>query len=604
MDPEQKHSVNGKHPAAPVDTHSKDEPSTQNHGPEYQPVPAFMNNPLYRSLTRGQYFTPMSSAPPFVFPPSSIPHPHRPPTPTHYADGVKHKDIDYLKLILNARVYDVAIESPLTHAPKLSVKTGNKIYLKREDLQPIFSFKIRGSYNRMFQLTPEERARGICCVSAGNHAQGVALAAQKLNIKATIVMPNFAPEIKVESVKRMGANVILYGDSFDEAKQYVNRIAEEQKLTFVAPFDDPYIIAGQGTVGVEILRQLKQDRLDAIFVCCGGGGLLAGIGAYVKRIRPEVRIIGVNTADSDAMYQSLLKGERVELKDAGVFSDGTSMKLVGEETFRLAQMYVDDMILVSTDEVCSAIKDVFDDTRSIPEPSGALAVAGVKKFIGQNPRMKDGVFVAIVSGANMNFDRLRFVAERSRIGEGREALVSSKIPERPGSFSSLYNMIYPRFVTEFSYRYSNPDTAHAFMAFEVSNGPEEIESVIATLNANGMETIDLTGNEMAKTHGRYLMGGRRPWPTKSGGDEDEILIRFTFPERPGALRKFLGVLDAPGKWNLTLLHYRNHGSDVGRVLAGLQMPAKENDQFKKYMDDMGLQYYDETGNPAYHHFLR
>ncbi|KAJ3123923.1 hypothetical protein HK098_001568 [Nowakowskiella sp. JEL0407] len=478
---------------------------------------------IINDINPRQTFTPMSASPPFVFPEPNIPAPCRPPTPTHTADGQEVIEPDYLKLILNARVYDVAIESPLTHAVKLSNRTGNKLYLKREDLQPVFSFKIRGAYNRMFQLSPEEKQRGVCCVSAGNHAQGVAMAAKKLGVSATIVMPTFAPEIKVENVKRLGANVVLVGDNFDLAKQECFKISKEKNLTFIPPFDDPYVIAGQGTIGVEILRQLKQDRLDAIFVCCGGGGLLTGIAAYVKRIRPEIRIIGVNTIDSDAMTQCLKKGERFEIKDAGLFSDGTSVKLIGAECFRLAQQFVDDMICVSNDEICAAIKDVFEDTRSIIEPAGALGVAGYKKYIQQNPQIKDGEFVAVLSGANMNFDRLRFVAERARLGEGREALISAIIPERPGSFVKMYNLIYPRFVAEFSYRYSDPNRAHIFMAFEVKEGQAEVDEVLAKLRENDFETLDLSHNEFAKTHARYLVGGRRPFSTQTGGDHPEVI---------------------------------------------------------------------------------
>lgn len=509
-------------------------------------------------------------------------------------------DIDYLKLILNSRVYDVANETPLTLANKLSQRLGSQIYLKREDLQPIFSFKCRGAYNRIYQLSEEERARGVCCVSAGNHAQGVALASKKLGIQATIVMPTFAPEIKVDSVKRLGAQVIQTGNDFDEAKRACFRLAEERNLTFIPPFDDPYVIAGQGTVGVEILKQVRQERLDAIFVCCGGGGLLAGIAAYVKRIRPEVKVIGVNTVDSDAMYKALHTGHPIELTEAGLFSDGTSVRLVGKEPYRLCSKYVDDFVLVNNDEICAAIKDAFDDTRSILEPAGALALAGTKKFLGSNPQLKGGVFVAVTSGANMNFHQLRFVAERARLGEGREALLSVLVPERPGSLKELYNAIYPRFLTEMSYRYSDNKQAHVYLSVEVSS-PSDIDTVLSQLHDKGMEALDLTENEMAKTHARYFAGGRSP-----GVSEHEVLYRFRFPERPGAFKKFLNLME--DDWNISLFHYRNTGTDFGRVLVGLQVPPEQREKYKRFLEQLSsVGYYtivDETENPAYKHFLR
>ncbi|KAJ3063024.1 hypothetical protein HDU98_001111, partial [Podochytrium sp. JEL0797] len=476
-------------------------------------------------------------------------------------------DIDYLQLTLNARVYDVASETDLHLASKLSAKLGNQVFLKREDTQPIFSFKIRGAYNRIYHLTKKEKDTGIICASAGNHAQGVALAAKKLGIKATIVMPKHAPSIKVESVRRLGAQVVLHGADFDEAKKECARLKDEMKLIYIPPFDDPYVIAGQGTIGVEILRQLKQDRLDAIFVCCGGGGLLAGISAFVKRIRPEVKIIGVNSEDSDGMFQSLHKGQPTEIPTAGLFADGTSVRLCGTENFRLCRSFVDDFVLVSTDEICAAIKDTFDDTRSIIEPSGALAVAGVKKFCSQNPQFKNAVFVAVVSGANMNFDRLRFVAERARLGDGKEILLSIKIPERPGSFLDLYSVIDPKPVTEFSYRFSDTTTARVFIALETTDPTADSIEIIEKLRQNEMEALDVTNNEMAKTHLRYLAGGR------SATVQDEVLYRFQFPERPGALKRFLNQLK--GKWNISLFHYRNHGADIARVLVGMQVAVEE-----------------------------
>ncbi|ORY50904.1 threonine dehydratase I [Rhizoclosmatium globosum] len=507
----------------------------------------------------------------FDWPVPSIPPP-KPLVPR------QEPDIDYLQLILNARVYDVASETPLHLATKLSTKVKNKIYLKREDMQPIFSFKIRGAYNRIYNLTHEEKQTGVICASAGNHAQGVALAAKKLGIKATIVMPKHAPEIKVESVRRLGAEVVLHGSDFDEAKKECARLKDEKNLIYIPPFDDPYVIAGQGTIGVEILRQLQQDRLDA------------------SLIRPDVKIIGVNAADSDGMYQSLIKGQPVEIPMAGLFADGTSVRLCGSENFRLCRSFVDDFVLVSTDEVCAAIKDTFDDTRSIIEPAGALAVAGVKKFLAQNSNFKDAVFVAVVSGANMNFDRLRFVAERSRLGDGKEIMLSIKIPERPGSFLDLYHAIDPKPVTEFCYRYSDPDVARVFVALETSNAASDAEDVLEKIRDKGMDGLDVTNNEMAKTHLRYLAGGR------SATVKDEVLYRFQFPERPGALKRFLYHLE--GKWNVSLFHYRNHGADIARVLAGLQVPAAERNDFKAFLEKLGYSFEDETENPVYNQFMK
>ncbi|KAI8928237.1 tryptophan synthase beta subunit-like PLP-dependent enzyme [Entophlyctis helioformis] len=557
--------------------------------------------------------TPMTVEPPFVWPTSILPHKAAQHEAEKSAAGSKDEDlvaavmthdgdIDYVKLALNAPVYDVCKETPLTFASKLSARLNNKIFLKREDLQPIFSFKCRGAYTKMYQLTAAERARGVCCVSAGNHAQGVALAAGKLGISATIVMPLFAPEIKVDNVRRLGANVVLFGNDFDEAKKECARLATERNLIFVPPFDDPYVIAGQATVGVEILRQIRQERLDAIFVCCGGGGLIAGISAYVKRIRPEVRVIGVNTYDSDGMYQSLLKGEPVEIKEAGLFSDGTSVRLPGKECVRLALKHVDDMVLVSNDEICAAIKDTFDDTRSILEPAGALGLAGLKKYLSANADLRDGVFVAVSSGANMNFDRLRFVAERAKIGEGREALLSVLVPEHPGSLRQLYNVVYPRFVTELSYRFSELNQAHIFLAFEVADKAVDIPAVISAIAAQGPEwkAVDISDNEMAKTHGRFLAGGR------SSTVRDEVVYRFMFPDRPGSLRRFLDLLET-GAYNVSLFHYRNNGADVGRVLAGLQVPPEQKGSFGNFVSDLrGAGYInivEETENPVYKHFL-
>ncbi|KAH6576639.1 hypothetical protein BASA60_004432 [Batrachochytrium salamandrivorans] len=546
--------------------------------------------------------TSISALLPLVWPQSSLPLKAVRNTTLNTRPSTGEPEIDYLKLILNARVYDVANETPLTYASKLSTRLGNKIYLKREDLQPIFSFKCRGAYNKMYQLTPSERSRGVCAASAGNHAQGVALAANKLGIKATIVMPTFAPEIKVENVRRLGATVVLFGNDFDAAKKECTRLAIEKDLIFIPPFDDPYVIAGQGTVGVEILRQIKQDRLDAIFVCCGGGGLIAGIAAYVKRIRPEVQIIGVNTHDSDSMFKSLCAGKQTEIKEAGLFADGTSIRLPGAECVRLCKELVDNMVLVSNDEICAAIKDTFDDTRSILEPAGAQSLAGLKRFLADNPHIRDGVFVAVNTGANMNFDRLRFVAERTKIGQGTEALMSVLIPETPGSLVRLHNLLSPRFVTELAYRFSNPDSAQVMIAFDVLDQQGDAGKVMNSIHGvgPGWSVIDISNNEMAKSHGRFLAGGR------SSTVKNEVLYRFNFPDRPGSLQKFMDILDK-GAYNVTLFHYRNNGADLGRVLAGLQVPPERASAFSTFVQDLRkagyMQIVEETDNPVYKHFL-
>jgi threonine dehydratase len=493
-----------------------------------------------------------------------------------------------------------------SNTQQLSRRLGNSIYLKREDLQPIFSFKCRGAYNRMFQLSPEERGRGVCCVSAGNHAQGVALAARALNLRATIYMPSFAPRIKVDAVKQLGANVVLVEGDFDEAKKLCLTACQERSWTFIPPFDDPYVIAGQGVVGVEILRQIKQTRLDAIFVCCGGGGLLAGVAAFVKRIRPEVRVVGVNTADSNSMFQSLHAGTPVELRQAGLFSDGTAVRRVGQECLRLCQYYVDDMVAdVTNDEICAAIKDGFEDTRSILEPSGALALAGCKKYLASNPDIRDGVFAVVTSGANMNFNRLRFVAERSELGEGRECLISVLVHDRPGSLRELYRIIHPHNLTELSYRYNEAQghagRNHIYTAFEVVNG-EDASGVISALEAKGMEVLNLSDNEMAKAHARYMIGGR------SFHVRDEVLYRFRFPERPGSIKRFMDMLEeTPHPWNISLFHYRNHGADFGRVLVGLMVPMETREAFATFLASVMTAGFcecvEETQNPVYAHFL-
>ncbi|MEP7274703.1 MAG: threonine ammonia-lyase, biosynthetic [Betaproteobacteria bacterium] len=500
--------------------------------------------------------------------------------------------VDYLQKILTAKVYDVAVETPLEVAPNLSQRLGNRVLLKREDEQPVFSFKLRGAYNKMANLSAAERARGVITASAGNHAQGVALAAQKLGCAATIVMPVTTPHIKIAAVEARGATVVLHGDSYSDAYAKALVLQKASRATFVHPYDDPDVIAGQGTIGMEILRQCPGD-LDAIFVAIGGGGLIGGIAAYVKRVRPQIRIIGVQPEDSDAMARSLEAGRRVVLAHVGLFADGVAVKQVGKETFRLARQYVDEVIRVDTDATCAALKDVFEDTRTILEPAGALAIAGVKAYV-ERRRTKGKVYVAIACGANMNFDRLRFVAERAELGEAREAILAVTIPERPGSFREFCALLGNRNVTEFNYRFADPAVAHLFVGIEVRNR-QETEALLAELQRRRIEASDLSDNEMAKLHVRHLVGGHAP------DARDEILYRFEFPERPGALMRFLDSMSAG--WNITLFHYRNHGADYGRVLVGMQVPASDKAGFRRFLDRLGYDYVDETGNPAYRLFL-
>jgi threonine dehydratase len=508
--------------------------------------------------------------------------------------------IDYLKKILTARVYDVASETPLDLAPTLSQRFQNRIYLKREDVQDVFSFKIRGAYNKMAHLSDAQLKRGVICASAGNHAQGVALSAAKLGVRAVIVMPTTTPALKIDAVKaRGGANVevVLHGESYTDAFNHATALEQEQKLTFVHPFDDPDVIAGQGTVGMEILRQ-HSGPIHAIFVPIGGGGMLAGVAAYVKQVRPDIRVIGVQTLDSDAMARSLKGKERVTLPDVGLFSDGTAVRLVGEETFRLAQLFVDEVIVVDTDAICAAIKDVFTDTRSILEPAGALAVAGAKAYIERaeltkNP-IKNETLVTVCSGANMNFDRLRFVAERAELGESREALYAVTMPEQRGSFRRFCGLVGPRNVTEFNYRISDGEQAHVFVGIQIADR-SETGAVARRFEDEGFSTLDMTHDELAKTHLRHLVGG------KSAQAKDEILYRFEFPERPGALMRFLNSMSP--NWNISLCHYRSQGGDVGRILIGLQVPPEEMNEFASFLTTLGYRYWDETQNPVYKLFL-
>jgi len=499
----------------------------------------------------------------------------------------------YIKKILTARVYDVAIESPLDSLPRLSRRLGNQVLLKREDLQPVFSFKLRGAYNKMSQLPSAVLEKGVICSSAGNHAQGVALSAGRLGIRAVIVMPNTTPAIKVEAVRNLGGEIILHGDTYDEAYQCAKQLEEEQGLTFIHPYDDPDVIAGQGTVGMEILRQ-HPDPIEAIFIAIGGGGLLSGVAVYTKFLRPDIKIIGVEPEDAASMYQALRQDQRVKLDQVGIFADGVAVRQAGEETFRLAKELVDEVILVSTDEICAAIKDIFDDTRSIAEPAGALGTAGLKKYVARNGT-SDANLVAINCGANINFDRLRHVAERAELGEQQEALLAVAVPERPGSFKQFCQTIGKRNITEFNYRYADPTQAWVFAGLGLSGGRAEKDHLLATLREQGYEVLDMTDNEMAKLHVRYMVGGHAP------EIRDEILYRFEFPERPGALLKFLTGM-AQG-WNISLFHYRNHGSDYGRVLTGVQVPESERSRFQSYLDELGYAYRLESDNPAYRVFL-
>ena len=499
----------------------------------------------------------------------------------------------YIKRILNARVYDGAQETPLDLMRFLSARIRNRVLLKREDLQPVFSFKLRGAYNKMCQLPKEALDRGVVAASAGNHAQGLALAAARMGVKATIVMPRTTPHIKVDAVKARGAKVLLHGDTYDEAATFAQNLVKEKGMTYVHPYDDPDVIAGQGTIGMEIVRQ-HPDALHAVFVPVGGGGLCAGVAAYIKYVRPEVKVFAVEAEDSACLAAAMKARKRVKLSQVGLFADGTAVAQIGEETFRVLRKTIDGVITVNTDEICAAIKDIFDDTRSIAEPSGALALAGLKKYAEEN-KLHDKNLVAIDSGANINFDRLRYISERTEIGEQREAVLAVTIPEKPGSFKAFCNTLGKRNITEFNYRYADQKQAHIFVGVQVAAGGKDREELLRELDSKGYPVLDMTDNEMAKLHIRHLVGGR------AAGVSDERIFRFEFPERPGALMQFLAGLGQ--RWNISLFHYRNHGAADGRVLAGLQVPREEYKQLEKYLDSLGYPWIEETDNKAYQLFL-
>lgn len=504
-----------------------------------------------------------------------------------------------IKKILQARVYDVAVETPVDPARSLSRRLDNAVWLKREDLQPVFSFKIRGAYNKIVNLSDEEKARGVICASAGNHAQGVALSASRLGIKAVIVMPQTTPEIKVSAVRNLGGKVVLHGDAFDEAAVHARMLMEKHGYVFVHPYDDPDVIAGQGTVGMEILRQ-HTGPLHAVFIPVGGGGLAAGVATYIKYLRPDIKVIGVEPEDAACLKAAMDADRRVVLPQVGLFADGVAVAQIGKETFRLARKFIDEVVTVTTDEICAAIKDLFDDTRSINEPAGALAAAGLKKYV-ETTGIKGASLMAICSGANVNFDRLRHIAERAEIGENREAVFAVTIPEQPGSFRRFCQALGKRSITEFNYRYASARQAHVYVGVQTA-GAQQRRDIAAMLVEKGYQVEDLSTNEMAKLHIRHLVGGHGPSNGEAYGIPDEVVYRFEFPERPGALMEFL--LKLGERWNISLFHYRNHGAAFGRVLVGLQVPLKERAILKRYFRELGYAHVDETDNPAYHLFLK
>ena len=500
--------------------------------------------------------------------------------------------VDYLEKILTARVYDVAEETPLEIAPNLSKRLGNTILLKREDMQSVFSFKLRGAYNKMAQLSPELLQQGVIAASAGNHAQGVALSARRLGTRAIIVMPITTPQVKVNAVRAKGGMVVLHGNTYDDAYAHARQLEVEKGLTFIHPFDDPDVIAGQGTIGMEIMRQY-QKPIHAIFVAIGGGGLISGIAAYVKRLRPEIKVIGVEPIDADAMSRSLKIGERVKLSQVGLFADGVAVREVGQETFLLCQQYVDEILLVNTDDICAAIKDVFEDTRSILEPAGALAIAGAKAYI-EREKLDNKALIAVACGANMNFDRLRFVAERAELGERREAIFAVTIPEKPGSLRQFCQCLGRRNLTEFNYRIAQEKEAHIFVGVQIENRADAAK-IVTNFEAHGFQTLDLTDDELTKLHLRHMVGGH------SSLAQHELLYRFEFPERPGALMQFINSMSHD--WNISLFHYRNNGADYGRIVVGMQVPPDEMEQWQGCLETLGYRYWDENNNPAYQLFL-
>lgn len=500
----------------------------------------------------------------------------------------------YIKKILDARVYDVAIETPLSPATLLSERFGNQIFLKREDLQPVFSFKLRGAYNRVRQLSEEEKAKGVIAASAGNHAQGLALAAQKLGIRATIVMPQTTPEIKVNNVRAKGAKVKLIGDTFDEASAYAQEQVKEKGMIYIPPYDDEDVIAGQGTVAMELLMQHTANA-HAVFVPCGGGGLIAGMAAYIKYVRPDIKVIGVEPEDAACLKAALEADERVILDEVGIFADGVAVKQIGELPFEIARECVDEVVTVSTDEICAAIKDIFDDTRSIAEPAGAIGVAGLKKYV-EREGIKGENLLTVVSGANVNFDRLRYISEMTEIGEKREAVLAVTLPEKPGAYKKFIQALHKRNITEFNYRYSQGYDAQVFVGVQISAGGEGREQIVRELEAQDYRVLDLTDNETAKLHIRHMVGGR------SEGVGSERVYRFEFPERPGALMKFLTSLGT--KWNISMFHYRNHGAAYSRVLMGVQVEESDREKFESMLDEVGFRYWEETDNEAYQLFLR
>ncbi|WGO99178.1 threonine ammonia-lyase, biosynthetic [Saccharophagus degradans] len=498
----------------------------------------------------------------------------------------------YLKRILDARIYDLAIETPLESVPLISIRTGNNVLLKREDLQPVFSFKIRGAYNKLRLLSEEARKVGVIAASAGNHAQGLALAAKHMGVAATIVMPRTTPAIKVDAVRRRGAKVVLMGDAYDEAAAHAKKLVEEKGLTYIHPFDDPDVIAGQGTVGMEILRQHPGD-IDVVFVPVGGGGLCAGVAAYIKHVRPETKVIAVEAEDSACLKLAMDKKRRAVLPSVGIFAEGVAVAQIGKETYRVIKECIDEVITVNTDEMCAAIKDIFEDTRSIAEPAGALSLAGLKKYVARTG-CADKTLIAIDSGANTNFDRLRYISERTEFGEKREAIFAVTLPEKPGAYKKFCKDLGKRNITEFNYRYADKQQAHIFVGLQITPDKNDREDIVNTLTKGGYDVVDMTDNEVAKLHVRYMVGGHATVP-------DEIVYRFEFPERPGALMEFLTKI--AGRWNISMFHYRNHGAAFGRVLVGMQVPKGERKDLKDLLDELNYTYWDETQNEAYSFFL-